>query len=46
MSKAARSIEGIMAVTNIEHTIAYLDKPQLRKIDEALEARAEQMKAA
>lgn len=46
MSKAARTIEGIMAVTNIEHTINYLDKPQLRRIDEALEARAEQMKAA
>lgn len=46
MSKAARSIEGIMAVTNIEQTIMYLDKPQLRRVDEALEARAEEMKAA
>lgn len=45
MSKAARSIEGIMAFTNIEHTIHSADKPFLRRIDEALEARAEELKA-
>jgi hypothetical protein len=45
MSAAARSIEGTMALTNIEHAIQYGDKPFLRKIDEMLETRAEELNA-
>lgn len=46
MSGAARSIEGIMALTNIEHAIQMGDKPFLRRIDDALEARAAELQEA
>jgi hypothetical protein len=43
MSAAARKIEGVMAITNVEWTIMHSDKPFLVRVDAALDDRMKEL---
>jgi hypothetical protein len=46
MSSAARKVEGIMALTNVEHTIMHSDEAFLAKVDLAIDDRIKELNIA